>query len=80
MPIWQIKILTACAESDKTGRELLGIAGYQKRTGNFKKGIQHLLEKGYIVLTVPDKPNSKFQKYRITLKGRQILEMKEQKK
>jgi len=33
---WQKDILTSCSYDEKTGRELMEIAGYGSRTGNFK--------------------------------------------
>ena len=35
--------------------------------------ISPALKNGWIELTVPDKPNSRLQKYRITEKGRSII-------
>lgn len=70
---WQKDILTSCSYREKTGRELMEIAGYGSRTGNFKKGLQKLLDYQIIELTIPDKPNSRLQKYRLTKKGRRIL-------
>ena len=70
---WQHDILTSCSSGEKTGRELLEIAGYSSRTGNFKKGLQRLLDYKLLELTVPDKPNSRLQKYRLTEKGRRVL-------
>lgn len=70
---WQRDILSACYSSEKTGKELLTVAGYRNRTGNFKKGLQHLVDERVIELTVPDKPKSRLQKYRLTARGRQAL-------
>ncbi len=66
---WQKDILSACSSGEKTGKELLLVAGYRDRTGNFKKGLQRLLDHQFIVRTIPDKPNSRLQKYRLTEKG-----------
>jgi len=70
---WQKDILTSCSCNDKTGRELMEIAGYGSRTGNFKKGLQKLLDDQLLVLTIPDKPSSRLQKYRLTDRGRRLL-------
>ena len=66
---WQRDLLLACAKGAKSGKELLSVAGYTKRTGNFKKGLQRLLDYELIAHTIPDKPNSRLQRYRLTKKG-----------
>ncbi len=70
---WQIKTLQACLSADQTGRQLLDVAGYKSRTGNFKKGLQRLLDNRLLSLTIPNKPNSRLQKYRLTASGRRVL-------
>ena len=42
---------------------------YTDRTKFRRKYIQPLLEDGVLEHTIPDKPNSKNQKYRLTEKG-----------
>ncbi len=63
-------ILVACGTGEMTGKDLARVAGYQTRTGNFKKGLRRLVELGLVELTIPDKPTSSRQRYRITPKGR----------
>ena len=70
---WQLNLLIACFSGEKSGKELLKIAGYKTRTGNFKKGLDRLLDKNLLEWTVPDKPSSRLQKYRLTKKGRGYL-------
>lgn len=67
---WQMSILSACSQGAKTGKELLAVAGYRNRTGNFKKGLQRLIDERLIEYTIPEKPTSRLQKYRLTKKGR----------
>lgn len=77
---WQKDILSSCSYNDKTGRELMEIAGYGSRTGNFKKGLQKLLDDQLLELTIPDKPSSGLQKYRLTDKGRLLAGVQGDKK
>lgn len=75
IPAWLIDIMSACAKREKSSKELLLLAGYSERTGNFKKGLQRIIEEGFIEPTIPDKPNSSKQKYRLTSKGKKYLEL-----
>jgi len=49
------------------------IFGLETKTGAFKRVIRGLLENQLIEYTLPDKPNSRLQKYRLTIKGREVL-------
>jgi ATP-dependent DNA helicase RecG len=70
---WQVEVLAACREEPQTTWDLLTVAGYKSRAGTFKKGLKNLLEQRFLELTIPDRPNSRLQKYRLTDRGRQIL-------
>jgi predicted transcriptional regulator len=39
-------------------------------TRAFRRNIEPLIEDGLIEMTVPDKPNSRLQKYKLTDRGR----------
>lgn len=67
-------ILMSCAEGPKATPELLLALGYATRTGNFKKAIVRLLESGSLELTVPSKPRSGRQRYRLTTMGKARLD------
>ncbi len=70
---WQREVMKYCFDDEKTGNEIMKIAGYSSRTGNFKKGLQRLLDYQLLELTIPDKPQSRLQKYRLTDKGRRLI-------
>jgi DNA-binding HxlR family transcriptional regulator len=40
---------------------------------SFKRNIEPLITDGLVERTVPDKPNSKLQKYRLTDKGKALI-------
>ena len=64
-----LKLLQAQALSSN---ELQLEMGLQTKTGAFKRVIKDLLDSGQIKYTMPDKPNSRLQKYRLTPLGRAV--------
>ena len=69
----QVDVLAKCFNESKL-IELLKIAGRSDRTKFRNQVINPLLEAGLIEMTIPDKPNSRLQKYRITAKGKTLLQ------
>lgn len=59
------KILAFCSEA-KSFLEIMQMLGYKERK-TVRKYLNPLLEQGRVAMTIPDKPNSKNQKY-VTLK------------
>ena len=53
--------------------ELMEFAGRSNRTKFRDQVLRPLLEQHWIEMTVPDKPTSNRQKYRLTASGREIL-------
>ena len=53
--------------------DLISILGYTQRTRNYESAMHTLQERKLIAMTIPDKPRSKNQKYRLTDKGRAVL-------
>lgn len=47
--------------------------GHQSVSGELHKQVRRLLELGMIAMTLPDKPTSRLQKYRLTEQGRELL-------
>ena len=70
---WEIAMLRTSAEQPATGRELLLASGYSSRTGNFKRAIERHRAMNLLELTIPDKPRSGKQRYRLTPTGRRVL-------
>ncbi len=68
------QILTACAEKPLSSAEIAAALGHRQLSGNLRKALPHLRQAGLLAFTVPDKPKSRLQKYRLTDKGRQWID------
>ena len=69
----QVEILRKCL-ADTPLRDLITITGRTDRTKFRDQVLAPLLDDALIVMTIPDKPTSSNQKYRLTEKGRQVLQ------
>ena len=69
-------LLLSLSEPQSTPALLEGL-GYDSRTGNFKRALAALLERGFLERTIPDKPRSKHQRYRLTSLGQERLNKEE---
>jgi hypothetical protein len=58
-----IDILRACADGPKSSDEIAEFLGHKQLSGNIRKALPRLREAGLIEYTIPDKPNSRLQKY-----------------
>ncbi len=63
-------VLTALSEGPRSAADLVAVLKLGTKTGAFKRSMKSLLEQGCIAYTIPDKPNSRLQKYRLTEEGR----------
>ncbi|MGL5086134.1 MAG: ATP-binding protein, partial [Clostridium sp.] len=61
----ELKIIGGLKLRDMSKKEIVELLEYKSISGNLKKAIENLLEKGIIEYTIPDKVSSKNQKYRI---------------
>ena len=61
------KLIVFCTEARSFG-EMLAFMGLADRTKFRRKYIYPLLEASILELTIPEKPNSQNQKYRLTAK------------
>lgn len=68
----QVAILRK-SQSDRTLLELMAVAGRSDRTKFRHQVLNPLLEVGLIEMTIPDKPRSSKQMYRLTQKGLEFL-------
>ncbi len=66
-------IILRAAASPVEMLKLMALARHTNRTRFRRTILQPLIEQGIIEPTVPDKPNSRLQKYRLTTKGRKKL-------
>lgn len=68
-------ILLSVMEHPKGRLEIAKELGKPRVFGNLVRRITTLLDDKLIELTIPEKPNSRLQKYRITKKGRQVAKL-----
>ncbi len=68
------QILEACAEAAQRPSDLMEKLGHASRTGSFKRAISRLMEIGLLERTLPDVPRSKKQQYRLTDKGKRLIQ------
>lgn len=61
--------LKALEDKNLSRKKVFAEIGLNGDRRAFKRNIEPLLRGGFIEMTVPDKPNSKLQKYRLTDKG-----------
>ncbi len=61
-------------QHDELGKfELAKLLGHQTVSGELHKQIKRMLSLGWLEMTLPEKPNSRLQKYRLSVKGYEIL-------
>ena len=69
----KIHIIAACADVPLSSAEIAAALGHKQLSGNLRKALPRLRAAGLLEYTIPEKPNSHLQKYRLTDKGRTLL-------
>ena len=68
-----IRIIRRLADSPLSKAELSASLGHKEISGQLNKIIRMLISDETIEYTIPETPNSRLQKYRLTEKGRTLL-------
>ena len=68
----QVEVLRTCV-AETSISELMDIAGRTNRTKFRNTVLKPLMQAGLIEMTIPDRPRSSNQKYRVTERGRTLL-------
>lgn len=71
-----IRVLSALSRSALSARTLADALGMRSKTDALKRTLSEMLSETLIECVLPDRPNSRLQKYRLTDKGRQALDIK----
>jgi len=75
----QVKILDKVKENQRI-TELMAVIGRKNRTKFRDQVLKPLIDIGLVEMTIPDKPRSSKQKYRLTSAGEKVLkELKKEK-
>ena len=69
----QRSILVALENGTLSRKEIFARIGINGDTRAFKRHMGPLLVEGFIEMAVPDKPNSKLQRYRLTDNGKSAI-------
>ena len=67
-----VQILKLLETGPFSANELANRLGLESKTGAFKRSIKELIDGDLIEYTLPEKPNSRLQKYSLTEKGRRM--------
>ena len=68
----QERVISFC-DVPRSTKELLDEVGRSDRTKFKRFVLRVLMDDGVLEWTIPDKPNSRHQKYRLTAKGRKLV-------
>ena len=70
---WPSRIFDAIREAGEASKaDIAAKIGHPRTSGNIKRALRILLADGLVEYTIPGTPRSRFQKYRLTDKGRDL--------
>jgi ATP-dependent DNA helicase RecG len=69
-----LRILKALQQEPLGMKELLAVLGLKTKTGALKRTVNEMLGASWIAYTIPEKPTSRLQRYRITHSGKEALQ------
>jgi hypothetical protein len=69
----EIRVLAALAKGPLNRHVIVQRLGHKSVSGAIKKAIADFLRDEWIEYTIPEKPNSRLQQYRLTLAGERVL-------
>lgn len=70
----QVMVILTAADAPRSRSELLATIGLADAYGNYRRHLIPLIESGLVERTIPDKPTSRHQRYRLTDAGRAYLD------
>ena len=68
-----VRITSILADKMLSSGDITAALGKEYYSGHLRRIIKMLLSDGIIEYTIPEKPRSRLQKYRLTEKGRQMI-------
>ena len=68
-----VRITSILADKVLSSGDITAALGKEYYSGHLRRIIKMLLSDGIIEYTIPEKPRSRLQKYRLTEKGRQMI-------
>ena len=73
----QRSILEALEDGTLSRKEIFAKVGISSDTRAFRRHVEPLVAEGFVEMTMPNKPNSKLQRYRLTDSGRSAIRIKQ---
>ena len=68
-----VRITSILADKVLSSGDITAALGKEYYSGHLRRIIKMLLSDGIVEYTIPEKPRSRLQKYRLTDKGRQMM-------